>query len=107
METTLIFNESDKSITIDGIASKLTDKGIAIFKILLSNKNTLVNKNDILLAIWGKTDFFTGRSMDVYMCKLRKVLSTAKGISIENKHGHGFTLLVDNSLEIEIINTNN
>ena len=102
MKTKLIFNEADKSISIDGIVSKLTDKGIAIFKILLKNKNTLVKRNDILLTIWGKTDYFTGRSMDVYMCKLRKALSTAEGISIENKHGHGFTLLVDDSVEIEV-----
>ena len=103
MKTILIFNESDKSISIDGIASKLTDKGIAIFKILLKNKNTLVDRNNILLPIWGKVDYFTGRSMDVYMCKLRKAFSTAEGISIENKHGHGFTLLVDDSVEIEVI----
>lgn len=103
MKTILIFNESDKLISIDGITSKLTDKGIAIFKILLKNKNTLVERNNILLPIWGKVDYFTGRSMDVFMCKLRKALSTAEGISIENKHGHGFTLLVDDSLEIEVI----
>lgn len=98
----LTFNESDKSISIDGIVFKLTDKGIAIFKILLKNKNTLVKRNDILLSIWGCMDYYTGRSMDVYMCKLRKVLSTAEGISIENKHGHGFTLLMDDSMEVEI-----
>lgn len=102
MKTKLIFNEPEKSISINGIVFKLTNKGIAIFKILLKNKNTLVTKNEILLTIWGKADFFTGKSMDVYMCKLRKALNAAEGISIENKHGIGFTLLVADSVEIEV-----
>lgn len=99
----MTLNRQEKTIAIDAVVSKLTDKGIGVFYILLQNKNTLVNRNDILSAVWGETDYFTARSMDVYLCHLRKALATAEGISIKNKHTQGFMLLVDDSVEIEVI----
>lgn len=59
---------------------------------LLEKKDELVRREDILVKIWGENDYFKGRSLDVFISRLRKYLKHDESISIKNHHGVGFTL---------------
>jgi DNA-binding response OmpR family regulator len=56
--------------------------------------NHLVKREDLLKKIWGTNDYFTGRSMDVFISRLRKYLSLDTNIELMNHHGTGFRLLI-------------
>jgi two-component system, OmpR family, response regulator len=73
---------------------KLTRKESELLMILSKNLNTVVRRDDILKTIWGEVDYFMGRSMDVYITKLRKLLREDPAVSITNIHKTGFKLEV-------------
>ena len=75
---------------------KLTKKEAQILKLLCVNKNNVLKRELILEAVWGDTNYFNGRSLDVFITKLRKYLSEEPAISIENIHGIGFSLKTAN-----------
>ena len=64
-------------------------------KLLNENKNQVVKRSFILETIWGKDDYFLGRSLDVFISRLRKYLAQDERIKIENIHGVGFKFRVD------------
>ncbi|MDT8392399.1 MAG: response regulator transcription factor [Bacteroidales bacterium] len=70
----------------------LTRKETALLGILCENKNMLVTREFLLKEVWGDDDYFLGRSMDVFIAKLRKYLSNDPALSITNVHGAGFKL---------------
>jgi len=72
----------------------LTRKEAALLRLLCIHKNKLLTREEALLNIWGDDDYFIGRSMDVFISKLRKYLKDAPSISISNVHGTGFKLEV-------------
>lgn len=72
----------------------LTRKEASLLRLLCLNKNSLLKREDALLSIWGRDDYFIGRSMDVFITKLRKYLKDDPSISIQNIHGTGFKLEV-------------
>ncbi|MEO5905509.1 MAG: winged helix-turn-helix domain-containing protein, partial [Saprospiraceae bacterium] len=59
---------------------------------LASRPNQVIRRSDILEDIWGKDDYFYGRSLDVFISRLRKYLNEDSSISIENVHSVGFKL---------------
>lgn len=69
---------------------KLTLKEAELLKYLIENKNKVIKRSDILVAVWGKDDYFLGRSLDVFISRLRKYLQHDPSISIVNRHGVGF-----------------
>lgn len=71
---------------------QLTAKEALVLKYLCSNQGKVVKRNDILEAIWGTDDYFLGRSMDVFISRLRKYLKSDSSINIKNIHGVGFML---------------
>ncbi len=73
---------------------KLTTKESELLHLLCLNRNGVLERNYALNAIWGDDNYFNGRSMDVYIAKLRKHLRTEPRIEIINIHGKGFKLLV-------------
>lgn len=73
---------------------KLTTKESELLHLLCINKNGVLERNYALNAIWGDDNYFNGRSMDVYIAKLRKHLKKDPRIEIINIHGKGFKLLV-------------
>lgn len=75
--------------------TKLTTKENELLYLLCINKNGVLERNYALNAIWGDDNYFNGRSMDVYIAKLRKHLRPDPNIEIINIHGKGFKLLVD------------
>ena len=70
----------------------LTRKENALLKLLVENKNQLLTREVALKSVWGDDDYFIGRSMDVFIAKLRKYLREDPEISITNVHGTGFKL---------------
>lgn len=61
-----------------------------MLKLFLDNKNKVLKREEILTQLWGNDDYFLGRSLDVFISRLRKILANEKGIAIENLHGIGF-----------------
>lgn len=68
----------------------LTQRESELLHYFISHKNTVLKRQDILKAIWGDDDYFMGRSLDVFISRLRKVLVNEENILIENLHGIGF-----------------
>jgi DNA-binding response OmpR family regulator len=83
-----------KNLTLDykGEVKKLTQRQGELMQQLYLNMNTVVSRKDLLERVWGKEDYFLGRSMDVFISKLRKHLSPDDSVHIENVHGVGFRL---------------
>ena len=77
----------------DGV-KKLTTKENMLLRLLVQNQNELLDRQAALRAVWGDDNYFNGRSMDVYIAKLRKLLKEDANIEIMNVHGIGFKLLV-------------
>jgi len=90
-----IFNARLRTLTIDGEERKLSPKEGQLLEMLAMAPNSLVNREAALKKIWGSDDYFTARSMDVYVTKLRKYLSDDPNINLKNIHGSGFQLLVE------------
>lgn len=91
-------NPRDLELTYNGqLVHKLTQRETDLLKLLITSKNTIIRRGEILEKIWGKDDYFTGRSMDVFISRLRKYLSYDDSIAIENIHGVGFRLVVTDS----------
>ena len=73
---------------------KLTKKEAQILKMLSEYKNRVLPREVVLNGVWGQDDYFVGRSLDVFITKLRKYLSHDEQVEIENIHGIGFKLIV-------------
>ncbi len=71
---------------------KLTLKEAQLLKYFIINKNKILAREDILTEIWGEDDYFLGRSMDVFISRLRKYVSEDKNIDIRTVRGTGFIL---------------
>jgi len=68
----------------------LTQREAELLKLFLDHKNSVLKREQILTSLWGTDDYFMGRSLDVFISRLRKILANEPGISIENLHGIGF-----------------
>lgn len=86
------FNYNEKVLVLDEEEISLTNKQAELLRLLYLNRNKLLRREVALKTIWGADDYFMGRSMDVHIAKLRKILSPYPGISITNIHGSGFKL---------------
>ena len=73
---------------------KLTTKENQLLHLLCKNQNEVLDRQATLRAVWGDDNYFNGRSMDVYIAKLRKLLKEDENIEIMNVHGKGFQMLV-------------
>jgi two-component system response regulator VicR len=71
---------------------QMTKKEVELLKLLINNKNRVIERSTILERVWGENDYFMGRSIDVFISRLRKYLKDDKSISLENIHGVGFRL---------------
>ena len=66
-----------------------------MLKLLCLQQNKIVSRELTLNTIWGKDDYFSGRSMDVFISRLRKYLSRDSRVNIMNIHGVGFKMIVE------------
>jgi len=79
------------------VENKLSPKEAQLLELLAINPNALISRELALKKIWGSDDYFTARSMDVYVTKLRKYLADDPTLIIKNIHGAGFQLLITES----------
>jgi DNA-binding response OmpR family regulator len=89
-----IFNSKLRTLTAGDDEKKLSPKEAQLLELLALNPNALISREMALKKIWGNDDYFTARSMDVYITKLRKFLSEDPHLNIKNIHGAGFQLIV-------------
>lgn len=86
------FDTENFQLIYNSVEKGLTKKEAQILKILCKFKNQVVAREVILNGVWGQDDYFVGRSLDVFITKLRKYLKEDERISIANVHGIGFKL---------------
>ena len=87
------FNPRLRELTVDGKTQTLSPKENELLKMLADYKNDLLPRESALKKIWGSDTYFNGRSMDVYIAKLRKYLKEDEKLEIVNIHGNGFRLV--------------
>lgn len=83
-----------QSIIIKADTKKLTTKENELFYLLVKQDGEVLDRNEALNHVWGDDNYFNGRSMDVYITKLRKYLADSEKVEIVNVHGKGFRLLI-------------
>jgi DNA-binding response OmpR family regulator len=88
------FNASNYSLYNTEEKITLTQREAQLLKLFLDNKDQVLKREDILKKLWGDDDYFLGRSLDVFISRLRKILIHEKNIRIENLHGIGFKFQV-------------
>jgi two-component system OmpR family response regulator len=88
------FDSKLRTISCQGNEQKLSPKEADLLKLLCLNKNELLPRETALKKIWGDDGYFTARSMDVFITRLRKYLADDPSIEIKNIHGSGFLLEV-------------
>jgi len=86
------FDHKNMILSINDRDRILTRKENALLKLLCENRNQLLTRETALISVWGNDDYFIGRSMDVFIAKLRKYLTDDPSIYITNVHGTGFKL---------------
>lgn len=86
------FNYDNLHLSTDGFSKTLTQKEADLLKLFIENSNQVLKRSSILEALWGEDDYFMGRSLDVFISRLRKYLKLDEQIKIENIHGVGFRL---------------
>lgn len=87
------YNQYDHSLSDSSSKIKLTTKESDLLKLLCIHMNEILPREEALMEIWGKADYFTARSMDVYITKLRKRFKGYPGIQIINIRGKGYKLI--------------
>jgi len=87
------FDYKHQTLEIKGVQQKLTTKEADLLKLLCLNENEILDRNFALKSIWHDDNYFSGRSMDVYIAKLRKYLKEDSSVELINVHGKGFKLL--------------
>jgi len=85
-------HKNQKLISVDG-EENMTQKEADLMKFLIENKGNTLKREEILKKLWGENDYFLGRSMDVFISRLRKYIKPDTSLAIENVHGVGFRLV--------------
>jgi len=84
------FSYTDLKLSIGKEVFNLTQKEADLLKFLCEHPNRILKREEVLLNVWGKDDYFLGRSMDVFITKLRKYFKTDAYVNLETIHGVGF-----------------
>jgi len=87
------FNYRDLLLSGPSGDQQLTQREADLLRYLAANANQVLKREDILMSVWGKDDYFLGRSMDVFITKLRKYLRDVPGVELQTIHGIGFKLI--------------
>lgn len=89
------FDPSNYCVSKGKEVINLTEREAALLKLFLENKNTVLKREQILMALWGTDDYFVGRSLDVFISRLRKIFKDETNIRIENIPRVGFKLVIE------------
>jgi len=88
------FDALNYTLTHPNITHRLTERESHLIDYLFANRNRMLKREDILLEVWGSDDFFSGRSMDVFISRLRKYFSEDASIAITGYRGLGLEFIV-------------
>jgi DNA-binding response OmpR family regulator len=88
------FDYPNFELKVNSSVRKLTEKEADVLYTLCCNLHKIVKRDELLMKVWGSNDYFLGRSLDVFISKLRKYISPDESVEIENLHGVGFKLTV-------------
>ncbi len=88
------FDYTSQIVSYKGQQQKLSTKEAELLRLLCLKKNDVLTREEALIKIWHDDNYFTGRSMDVFLSKLRKYLKEDPNVEIVNVHGKGYKLLV-------------
>lgn len=89
------FDGNNYSLTINDTLHRLTEKEAHLIGYLFANRNRMIKREDILTEVWGSDDFFSGRSMDVFISRLRKYFSDDASIAINSYRGLGLEFKIN------------
>lgn len=89
------FDAVNHQLVLDGTPQRLTEKETILIQYLYQHKNTMIKREELLKDVWGNDDFFSGRSMDVFISRLRKYFKHDPAITIESIRGVGLTFKID------------
>src|ERR1043165_2698634 len=90
----LTFNYNDLLLYNDQNRIQLTQREADLLRYLALTSHRVFKREEILLNVWGKEDYFLGRSMDVFITKLRKHLKDVSGVELQTIHGIGFKFML-------------
>ena len=89
-----VFDHEGQILRFKDEQKKLTSREADLLRLLCTHMNNVLERDDALRSLWGNDSFFNGRSMDVFISRLRKYLQKDKNVEILNVHGKGFKLIV-------------
>jgi DNA-binding response OmpR family regulator len=89
------FEPPNQLLVIDTTEQRLTERETKVLEVLCQNQGNITRREDLLEKIWGENDYFAGRSLDVFIAKLRKYLKADPDVTIENVPRVGFLLTVN------------
>lgn len=89
-----LFNAKKRTVKLEDEIQKLSPKETELLKVLCMNMNDVVPRELALQKVWNDDSYFTARSMDVFISRLRKLFKEDPSITIENIHGNGYCLQV-------------
>lgn len=93
-----IFSATNRKIITPDEIFNITQREAELLTFFCEHQNRVVKREEVLINVWGKDDFFLGRSMDVYISKLRKYLKAESSVMIETIHGTGFRFTVSKAV---------
>lgn len=85
-----VFDYKNQTLKLGSEIKRITVKEAEVLHYLCNHKNKVIKREEMLVSIWGKNDYFLGRSLDVFITKIRKYLKEDPGIRVENVFGVGF-----------------
>lgn len=91
---TLRFNYNDLMLIDGEHKQQLTQREADLLRYMAMNPNKILKREEILLYVWGKEDYFLGRSMDVFITKIRKLLKGHDEVELQTVHGIGFRFIL-------------
>lgn len=94
---TLEFDYHTRKLSVGETIKTLSTKENELLRMFCESQNSVVNRNRLLMEIWGNDDYFVSKSLDVYITKLRKLLSADPAITLQNYHSVGYKLVVTNT----------
>jgi len=94
---TLEFDYNNLILFNEKTEHQLTQREAELIRYLCLNANRVLKRDEILLNVWGREDYFLGRSMDVFITKVRKYIKDQPGVELQTIHGIGFKFVYDNA----------
>jgi DNA-binding response OmpR family regulator len=89
------FIPARQQLSRDGMVHSLTHRESELLALFCSNPGNILKRDEILISVWGNDHFFSSRSLDVFISRLRKLLKEDSTIKIENIHNIGYRLSID------------